>query len=341
MSTPLLLLLVFSLARPDSAAAPHGGTVHAASREAVPVTLLFGGDCLLAAHYQDAVGDDAGFAFRGFDLLRSADVSMLNLECPITERGARIPKPFNFRMRPSFTPVLAKAGVTLVNIANNHIFDYGPQGLFDTISYLDSAHVLHVGAGRDAREAYRPVVINVRGIRIGFLGFYGGGEAPGATDRSPGVARREIGRIVDAVRALRNRDSAAVVIVSLHWGTEKAVMPDEGQQAFAHQVIDAGADAVIGHHPHVLQGIERYKSGVIVYSLGNFLFGGNSRSSYSTGLFEMTISGASRMYRFIPVGVSGWRLSRLAGADSADVMERVKERSSQFRQTIFTKEGDL
>ena len=302
-----------------------------------PITLLFGGDCLLAGSYEEATGDAAGYAFRDFDLLRRADVSMVNLESPVTRRGRRVPKPFNFRAHPRIVSALLEAGIDIVNLANNHIYDYGAQGLFDTILYLDSLGLQHVGAGRNSAEAYHPVIRVVNGRRVGFLGYYGGGEAPGATRNSPGVARREIMRIQEGVHLLRERDSVTYVVVNLHWGTELADHPDSDQVAFAHDVIDAGANAVIGHHPHVLQGIELYDKGVIAYSLGNLLFGGSSRSSYDTGLFEIRLHGDSTSYAFVPVRVEQWSLGLPDSAAGARLLGRMGQLSSQFPNSIFHK----
>jgi len=300
------------------------------------VVLRFGGDCLLAGHFENAAGDSVGLPFTGFDLLRDADIAMVNLECPITTRGVKVQKPYNFRMHPKYIASLEIAGIDIVNIANNHIFDYGNEGLFDTILYLDSARVLHVGGGRDRAEARRPIVAMIKGRKIGFVGYYGGGEAPVAGENSPGVAVRSIQVILDDIRVLRQRDSVDFVVVTLHWGTEKAEFPDEGQKRFARAVIDGGADAVIGHHPHVLQGIERYKSGVIVYSLGNFVFGGIDRASYDTGLFEIKIVRQTTTYTFLPVGVRHWNVRALHGTEAERVLDVIRTRSSPFPNTIFT-----
>ncbi len=300
------------------------------------VVLRFGGDCLLSGHFEKAAGDSVGLPFAGFDLLRDADIAMVNLESPITTRGAKIQKPFNFRMHPRYLASLTGAGIDIVNIANNHIFDYGSEGLFDTISYLDSARVLHVGAGRNKGEARRPAVVSVKGRKIAFVGYYGGGEAPIARENAPGVAVRRLRSILDDIRQLRKRDSTDFIIVTLHWGTEKAELPDEGQRRFARAIIDGGADAVIGHHPHVLQGIERYKSGVIVYSLGNLIFGGLGRDSYDTGLFEIRIANEGTTYTFLPVGIRGWNARALQGPDAARILDTIRTRSSSFPNTIQT-----
>lgn len=300
------------------------------------LVLRFGGDCLLADHYEDAVGEKGDSAFYGFDLLNTADLSCVNLECPVTTRGEKVKKPFNFRMNPAYLTALAQAGVDIVNIANNHIFDYGKQGLFDTISYLDSVGVWHIGAGRTAREAATSVVVQAGRRRIGFQGYYGGGEAPVASGQNPGVVPRSLPVILADIEELRKKDSVDYVVVVLHWGTEKATAPDDDQVQFARALIDGGADAVIGHHPHVLQGIELYKSGVIVYSLGNLVFGGNSRDTYDTGLFEISLGTQSVDYRFIPVRLEGWKLTRLSGRAADEVRSRMSELSSIFPHSIFT-----
>ena len=320
-----LILLLLLLSSPAEAHEPDK-----------PVILRFAGDCLLAGYYEDAVGTNAGLAFQDFDLLKTADVAMVNLECPVTTRGKKIPKPYNFRMNPRFLAALNGAGIDIVNIANNHIYDFGPEGLFDTISYLDSVGIRHVGAGRNRAEAHCPVVLNLNGIKVGFLGYYGGGEAPAASDLRPGVARRDIGLITSDIASLRYKDSVDYIVVNLHWGTEKETYPDGSQRDLAHRIIDSGADAVIGHHPHVLQGIELYKSGVIAYSLGNFIFGGNGRSTYDTGLFEIRLLGKSKEYSFIPIRIEGWKAARLAGSEGEIVEQRVRKLSSGFARSIFT-----
>ena len=305
-----------------------------------PVVLRFAGDCLLAAHFELPAGKTAQDAFEGFDLLRSADVAAVNLECPITVRGLPAEKPFTFRMHPDLTPALVSVGVKAVNLANNHISDFGKVGLCDTFSYLDSAGIRYFGAGRNAREAHAPALFEVDGRSVALLGYYGGGEARVAGAKSPGVAQRTIEAIRGDILAVRQMSPKAYVVVNLHWGTEKAESPDPDQVAFAHEVVEAGADLIIGHHPHVLQGIERYRSGVIVYSLGNFIFGGNGRDTYDTGVFETRLNGGSTEYRLIPVHIGEWMPRELGGPDAENVLRHVRELSETFPESIFeTKEN--
>jgi poly-gamma-glutamate capsule biosynthesis protein CapA/YwtB (metallophosphatase superfamily) len=297
------------------------------------VVLRFAGDVLLGGHYEGDVGTDVNRAFQGFTLFQTADVSVVNLENPVTTRGAKVPKQFNFRMHPRYLSAIKSSGISAVSLANNHVFDYGREGIEDTFFWLDSAGIRYIGAGRSAEAARKPYIFRKGSSTVAVLAYYGGGEARPAGRNTSGVASRDLASIEHDTQVARD-SGATYIVVILHWGTEKADTPDVSQRWFARALINAGVDAVIGHHPHVLQGIERYRKGVIVYSLGNFVFGGNSRSTYETGVFEIRVSVRKPVYRFIPVGVRNWRLNALAGRDSLRVVERVRRLSKVFPDTI-------
>lgn len=325
----VLVILLFT-----TSGVPLPRWVTPADKDTTAIVMRFGGDCLLAEHYEQAVGEERDVAFRDFDIFRTADVSMVNLECPVTTRGTRSVKPFTFRMNPVFLPILRDAGIGLVNIANNHIHDFGDIGLFDTIHHLDSMGIGHVGAGRNHKEAHTPVVLDIRGSRIGFLGYYGGSEAPAAVGKKAGVAKRDLALISRDIKELR-QGAVDYIVVNLHWGTEKAAFPDNWQIQLGRDIIDAGADAIIGHHPHVLQGIERYKHGVIVYSLGNLIFGGNSRSRYDTGIFEIRLQQGERQYDIIPIRINEWNATVLEGKPADSLKMHVDSLSRIFPSSIF------
>jgi poly-gamma-glutamate synthesis protein (capsule biosynthesis protein) len=288
------------------------------------IVLRFGGDCVLAEHYEFTVQQDTLRAFRDFDLLRTADIAMVNLECPVTTRGTPVEKPFNFRMHPGFLRTLLDGGIDLVNIANNHIYDYDSTGLFDTIHSLDSAGIRHVGAGKTLEDAHRPVIYELNGKRLAFLGYYGGGEAPAATARTPGVARRSLALIQEDVRTAREVERADYVFVNLHWGVEKAEVPEADQVTFARRLIESGVNVVIGHHPHVWQAVEEYKDGIIAYSVGNFIFGGNSRHTYETALLEIRISEKGMTHAIQPVEVRSWNAIELKGSAAHRIRRSVE-----------------
>lgn len=253
------------------------------------VTVLVSGDVTLGYHYEEYVTDKAKDVGWGFEkvgaLTKKADLFVVNLECPFTERGEKIPKNFNFRAKPELVSALIAGGVDVASMANNHMLDYGPEGLFDTINTLDTHKIVHFGAGRTLSEARAPAIVTMNGVKFAFLGYFFLGDRniePAqviATADQPGVAGHfssldEMKKMVEAdVRAAKQQ--ADHVIPFFHWGREGKGTPEPYQVELAHFAIDAGASVVLGSHPHVLQGIEVYKGAPIAYSLGNFVFGGN------------------------------------------------------------------
>ncbi len=216
-------------------------------------------------------------ATRGY--LQSADVAIANLEAPFTLNGEPFEKKYNFKVPPRFAGALLKNGINLVNLANNHMLDYGLTGLLSTLNTLREAGIHYSGAGMNHKAAHRPALVSVRGVKIAFFGysmtypteFYAKADSGGTAYPEP-----------DFMSAMIStwKDSVDFVVASFHWGAEKRQTPKEYQIHFAHLAIDSGADLVIGHHPHVLQGLEIYKNRLIAYSLGNYAFG--SYSQYST-----------------------------------------------------------
>lgn len=278
-------------------------------------TILFAGDVTLGYHYEEYVDelvkkgtpkDEAlawGFA-RVRDVTTKADLFVVNLECPFTAKGEKIAKNFNFRARPDLVAALAAGGVDVVSLANNHLMDYGPEGLFDTLSTLDQHRIVHFGAARNLAAARTPAVVDVKGIKVAFLGYFFLGDRniePKeviATADTPGVAgdfsdQAALTAMVKAdVRAAKKK--ADHVIPFFHWGREGRADPEPYQTALAKAAIDSGASAVIGSHPHVLQPIDRSKGAPIVYSLGNFVFGGNwDPKDKRTALVELTVTKAA------------------------------------------------
>ncbi len=203
-------------------------------------------------------------------LLADADLVIANLEGTFTERGIASSKQYTFRTPPRLARGLADGGIGLVALANNHTMDFGRDGLADTLAALDAAGVRHAGAGLDEDAARQPIFIDVNGLRVAFLSYDAVLETTFAHGASPGVAYAELDSLRRDVAAARAR--ADVVIVAMHAGTEYTDAPTQEQRAIAHAAIDAGALLVLGSHPHVLQGFERYKGGLIAYSLGNFVF---------------------------------------------------------------------
>jgi poly-gamma-glutamate synthesis protein (capsule biosynthesis protein) len=207
------------------------------------------------------------------DYFKTADLVFGNLETPIT-KGAEIPDfEMIFRSNPGTEQALKKASFSILSLANNHTPNFGESGLIDTFNYLDDAGIEYVGAGRNTKEANQPVFIEKEGIKLAFLAYNDNDVVPNsyeALEDRAGTAFMRIDKMIKAVKEAKKE--ANFVIVSMHSGIEYVNEPNNSQVNFARAAIDSGADLIIGHHPHVVQVMEKYKDKFIFYSLGNFIF---------------------------------------------------------------------
>jgi len=245
------------------------------------VDLIFTGDIFLgnwAVEFIDKEGVD--YPFKGCSgQFGQADLVVGNLENPITVSGEPIvEKQFILKAPPGIEAGLHKANIRAVNLANNHILDYGYEGLNNTRNYLDKADIKYFGAGDNLGEALKPATFSINEQTFAFLGFSATfPEEFWATDSSGGTAFPMEEDVISAVTKCADEDD--VLVVSFHWGAEKMDSTKGYQIDLAHLCIDNGADLIIGHHPHVVQGIEIYKGAPIYYSLGNFAFASYSESA--------------------------------------------------------------
>lgn len=260
--------------------------------EKTECTLLFAGDVYLSNHVLNAY-DQAGGIHGVLDEgiraeIEAADIFMVNQEFPFTERGTKAEdKQYTFRLPHDRLHLMNEMGIDIVTLANNHILDFGPEGITDSIAALNEAGIRYVGAGENLEEAKKTEIIETCGRKIGFLGtsrvymaasWAAGKDHPGVfSTYDPTLPVEEIKKASELVDYL---------VVYVHWGVERETSPKEYQRAMGRQYIDAGADAVIGSHPHVLQPLEYYNGKPIMYSLGNFVFGS---SIPSTELLKIVI----------------------------------------------------
>lgn len=253
--------------------------------------LAFVGDVALGRSMEfQLLRQGAAYPWGGIgSLLRAADLAVANLECVLTTQGEPLNKRYLIRAHPAWAESLQAAGFDLVSVANNHIYDFGQPGLDETLDTLEALDIAAVGAGRNGDEAHRPALFDVKGVRVAVLAYaaarwYGSADLP-ATDRIAWAAPERVAADVTAVR-----DEADVVVVLLHAGAEYATEPSTDQVAVAHAALDAGADLVVGHHPHVTQTVERTKEGLIVYSLGDAVFDIPGRAAMQGDLLRVTVT---------------------------------------------------
>lgn len=247
------------------------------------ITISAAGDCTLGTdegfNYKrsfkgkyDAVQDPAYFFQNVQPVFAQDDLTIVNMEGTLTEKTTREPKQFAFKGDAEYAKILTAGAVEAANLANNHSFDYGKKSYEDTITALEAEGISSFGYERTA-------VMDIKGVKVGLAGVY---ELAEHID-----CKQDL---LDNIASLKEQ-GAQIIIVSFHWGQEKENVPNDVQVELAHAAVDNGADLVLGHHPHVLQGIEEYKGKNIVYSLGNFCFGGNSApSDMDTMIFQQTFT---------------------------------------------------
>jgi hypothetical protein len=295
------------------------------------ITLLFAGDIYLSDHVlnaYDQAGGIAGVLDEGLrDEIAAADLFIANQEFPFSDRGApAADKQFTFRLPPARLTVLEQMGVDLVTLANNHTLDYGQDALLDTCALLDGAGIVRIGAGADISEAARAKILEVKGKRIGFLAasrVYPDGSWA-ASDTRPGVmSAYDPAMLLEAIRTLR--PACDYLVVYVHWGIERNTSPEAYQTETGRQYIDAGADLVVGSHPHVLQGIEYYKGKPILYSLGNFVFGS---SIPETMLVRVELGEGTGALSLVPAVSSAGFTRQMDAAKQEDFFRRMEEMST-------------
>ncbi len=287
---------------------PHDDEEHKSDT----IKLVFGGDVMLTRNVAKAVNDygegDYIYPFLPVvDYLKNADLAFINLESQISDKGSinLLKGPPHFRADPKAALGLMDAGIDIVTLANNHIFDYGRRAMEDCFNQLENVGIKYCGAGLTHKEAYSPVIVDVKGVKVAFLGYTNHGlKQWGATkewtnphfpynhiDARSGVAWLYIKQLEKGI--YKAKEIADIIIVTVHFGMNYDQKPASAQDRYAHLAIDRGADLVIGHSPHVTQPVVKYDKGYIAYSLGNFVF--DQRESFMPGvtsgmLFEVTVN---------------------------------------------------
>ena len=240
------------------------------SEKEVSITISSMGDCTLGTdvNFNQSTSLNAYYNMNGPDyffqnvrsILEKDDLSIVNMEGTLTDSTTREDKTYAFKAPAEYAGILSGSSVEAANLANNHSSDYGSQSNTDTIKALEDAGVATFGFDQTK-------ILDIKGVKVGLTGIYELAEHMGKAEQ-----------VKENIAALKEA-GAQLIIVNFHWGMEKEYYPDDTQKQLAHLAVDSGADLVIGHHPHVLQGVEKYKDKYIAYSLGNFCFGGNSNPS--------------------------------------------------------------
>ena len=273
------------------------------------------------------------------DVISRNDLAFCNLECPICTGGVPLNKKYCFHADTSFIFGLKNAGFNVISVANNHTMDRGREGFVETVRLLKKHGFYPVGGGENQKEARKPVIVECNGLRFAFFAYVNM-LLEGVTylDDRPSPAMGNLEEMEKEIRKIR--DEVDFVVVSFHWGIEYQDFPTINQIEYAHRAIDAGADLVLGHHPHVLQGIEYYRERPIVYSLGNFVFDQRKLVQRQSMIFGCVFKkGKIDSVYFIPVILKGFRPEVAKGKEREEIVKRMEKICKGFN-VRFLKEKE-
>lgn len=334
LAMPLLALLALVLLLPAGSEG-NGGE---------PITLVAVGDILLDRGVRRQL-ENHGYAYPYLQvkgIFQEADIAFANLECPLTTGGVPVLKDraLIFCGDPENGAALREAGFTLLSLANNHSMDYGGEGLSATLAVLEENGILPLGAGRSAAEARQPVYVGVKGNIIGFLGYsLFPPEGYIVLPRHPQVARVDFERMPAEIAAAG--ENCDFLVVSFHWGREYDYYASEQQRELAYLAVDSGAELVLGHHPHVLQGIELYRDKLIFYSLGNFVFDRQIQpGTDETIILELSVHGGEWQEAIIiPVKIENARPRPVQGKEGKEILQKLQKYSRGLNTSLVIREG--
>lgn len=303
-------------------------------------TITFAGDILMDPGYSagDALtkrGAEGSFDEEALSIMRNADLFVVNNEFAFTSRGTAVSKQYNFRADPKNAQILKDMGADLVTLGNNHTYDYGEEGLLDTLDTLKAAGVPYIGAGKDLEEASAPAVYTISGFRISLVNaesilFNSNPPAQCALEGKPGTFdcyRPEM--LFEAVRKAKAESDYCIAV--LHWGSEGKSTPNEKQLTLSRGAAEAGADLIIGGHPHVLQTIGRVGAVPVVYSLGNYLF---HSGTYDTGVIQAVFRPSEKRLeslRFVPMQCRNMKVFTLSGSEKERLLKYMRSLSPEVQ----------
>ncbi|WP_134702729.1 CapA family protein [Ammoniphilus sp. YIM 78166] len=291
-----------------------------------PIRILFAGDAMFDGSVKTAVrkhGPDYPFLFVKEEV-QKADYAIVNLETAVTNRGEKDSvQKFNFRSDPISLKGVKNAGFDMVSLGNNHALDYGKEGFLDTLKYLKEQDLKFIGAGINLEEAFRAEKVEINGKTIKFMAF--SRFLPSTTwyaqKNRPGMASAyQEGPVLEAIK--REKKDTDYLLVYIHWGVERDTRPQAWQRSFAKKMIDAGADGIVGAHPHVLQGFEYYKGKPIAYSIGNFVFPDYVKGpTAQTGLLTVQLKKDKVGLEFKPYYIKSNQVTAISKKEQEDLLK--------------------
>ncbi len=292
-------------------------------KQPINTSMIFTGDVLLSEYVlsnYNSNGIDKVVSSPLRDKMVNADFTMVNNEFPFSNRGTKAPdKQYTFRVDPKYVTILQELGIDAVGLANNHVLDFGKEALEDTFTTLNNAGIPFTGAGHDLAEASKIVPVEKDGVKVGIVAATR--VIPvvewNVKNSQPGVfTTYDPTDLINVIQ--RERSNFDLIFVMVHWGTEHTDKLEEYQKTIGHQLIDAGADCIIGAHPHVVQGIEKYNGKMIFYSLGNYIFNQNIERTFALNINYDNVK-VNPMYSLIPARATGATTREMTAEEAASL----------------------
>ncbi len=301
----------------------------AAAPESESIEFIFGGDVMLSRQVNKKMAAAGNYSWpflKIADFLKSADFTVVNLEGPfaISKDYAVSTGSLSFKVNPVAVEGLLSAGIDLVSLANNHSFNQGAPGLLETFKVLTERGIKYVGAGRNEEEAHRGEIVLIKGKKFGFWAYAYPNDNSVAGEKKAGIANLDVDKMRSDVARLKAQ--GATVIVLMHAGTEYTAKPNQQQITFARAAIEAGAEAVIGHHPHWPQTFEFYQGKPIIYSLGNLVFDQMWSKATRQGIIaKMSWQDGWQRIELVPIKIQDYGQASIIpdGAEKKEILEKI------------------
>ncbi len=310
------------------------------------VSIILTGDVMFGRGVGTAISSKSNIFGDLKPIFSRSNLVVVNLESPFTNSNKNFKKTVPLKANPAYAHILKDNNIYAVALANNHIMDYGPQGLNDTLETLDKYNVSHAGAGENIQDAIQPAYFNINGKRIAIINFmdlttfkgFGKSELPPATYNSPGFAPAEWELVKNSIDAAKSR--ADIIIVFFHYGNEYSLTPNKYQTELSRECINEGADIVVGSHPHVPQSIESYKGKLIFYSLGNCVFDQKNPITKDSMVVQLQIINGNADVTVIPIHITSSSPHIMSNQHANEFLNRINSESN-VKMDIINGKGKL
>ena len=302
------------------------------------VSVAVTGDVMFARKMPNVLSMDSS-PFAGVsDVVSNVDLLLVNFENAATSSGNAVKGDVPLSCDPSYVPLLKANNNTVASLANNHAFDYGIEGMKDTVKNLNDAGITPIGAGETEDEAHQAVVKEINGRKITILNYmdsnnfaeYSYDVMPYANGSTPGYSAYDS---ADAQKQIAEHNDSDMIIAYLHFGNEYSNSPNEDQVKIAHELIDYGADVVLGSHPHVTQGIEVYKGKPVFYSLGNFIFDQSNTATHSAYFVKLDVVDNTCVCTVYPIYISNYLPQYMSSEDGTSLLSNLSPKADQLEIT--------